>query len=356
MTRLMGIGKKDGCKCEMIFRVSDHRVAILSPKMTRRDFFKNLPSDTSETVDTNVDGLQAVLGSLAVDNISEFGFEGSSSDQESVNVGLGGKSGSGGGVGRTSVKDTGVGGNIGSGNFAKVLTNIGVGVLSLLGGGGETGSNGPDGFVGDDDVLPVLGGENVGVGLDLGENKVVGGSGFTVFKGFSAACEDLDSLVEGVFGLGGDLLVGFTLSATFGVTDKSPFDSHIGYHIGAGFSGEGPISLGPNILDTDGNIFAKSFRDSLDVELRWADNDFGIGRQSGLVEHGNKLLGLGDSSVALPVTSDEEFAGFDLGGGRVGAAIAYFLQVIFGSSSNQQKYKCREIYDQIILQKILFIQ
>ena len=297
----------------------------------------NLPSDTSETVDTDVDRLQAVLGSLAVDNISEFGFEGGSSDQESINVFLGGKSGGGRGAGRSTVKDTGVGGNIGSGNFSQVFTNVGVGVLGLFGGGGKTSSDRPDGFVGNDDILPVSGAEDIGVGLDLGEDKVIGGSGFTVFQRFSAARKDLDSLVESVFGLGSDLLVGFAISTTFRVTDKSPLDSHVAQHIGTGFTGEGTISLGPNILGTDGNISTQIVLDALHVDLRWADNNFGIGRQSRLVDHRNKFLGLRDGSVALPVSSDEEFTGLDLGGRVEGTASLFWFSINLFSPSHRKK-------------------
>mmetsp|Transcript_23716 Transcript_23716/g.49935 ORF Transcript_23716/g.49935 Transcript_23716/m.49935 type:complete len:222 (+) Transcript_23716:533-1198(+) len=56
-------------------------------------------SDTSETVNTNINRLQAIFRSLAVDNISEFGFEGGSTDQESIDVRLSRKPRSSGGVG-----------------------------------------------------------------------------------------------------------------------------------------------------------------------------------------------------------------------------------------------------------------
>merc|ERR1719253_1100246 len=288
----------------------DHRIVLCGTH--------DKTSDTSETVDTDVNRLQAVFRSLAVDNISKFRFEGGSTDQESINVFFGRKSRGSGGAGGSTVKDASFGGNVGSGNFAQVFTDIGVGVLCLLGSGGKTSSDSPDRFVGDNDIFPVISGEDIGVGLDLGENKIVGSSGFTVFQGFSAACKNLDSFVKSVFGLGSDLFVRFALFATFGVTDKSPLNSHVAQHLGTGFTGEGTVSLGPDILGTDGDIGTQVFFDALDMELRRANNNFGIGRQSRLVEHRNKFLGLRNGSVALPVTSDEEFTGFDLSGRVVG--------------------------------------
>ena len=104
-------------------------------------------ADTAETVDANVDGLERVLGAVAVDNVGELGLEGCTTNEEAINVGLGGKTtGSGSGSGST-VKDAGGLGNAGAGDLTEVLTDVGVGVLGLLGGGGKTGANGPDGLV-----------------------------------------------------------------------------------------------------------------------------------------------------------------------------------------------------------------
>mmetsp|Transcript_18981 Transcript_18981/g.43850 ORF Transcript_18981/g.43850 Transcript_18981/m.43850 type:complete len:460 (-) Transcript_18981:90-1469(-) len=277
-------------------------------------------SDTSKSIDTNVDRLQTVLRSLAVDNICEFGFEGGSTDQESIDIRLSRKSRSGCGVGGSTVKDAAVLGNIRSSNLGKVLTDGSMCVLSLFGCGGETSSDSPDGFVSDDNILPVFLGENIGVCLDLREDEVVGGSGFAVFQRFSAACEDLNSVVKSVLSLGSNLFVGFTLFATFGVANKSPLNPHVLQHIGAGFTSESSISLGPYILGSNSNVSAQVFLHTLNVNLRRAYNDFSIGGQSGLVEHRNKLLCLRHSTVALPVTADEEFTSVNLGGRVVGTS------------------------------------
>ena len=52
--------------------------------------------------------------------------------------------------------------------------------LSLMACGGDTGTDGPHGFVGNDDVLPVLLLEDVDAGLDLGLADLHGSAGLSV--------------------------------------------------------------------------------------------------------------------------------------------------------------------------------
>ena len=94
--------------------------------------------------------------------------------------------------------------------------------------------------------------------------------------------------------------------------------SHIGKHFSTSFTGEGTVSLHPDILGTNSNISTESLLHLLDVNLRWADDDLGLGAQSRLVEHRNKLLSLLDGAIALPVSSNEELAGLNLGRRGVG--------------------------------------
>mmetsp|Transcript_2577 Transcript_2577/g.4651 ORF Transcript_2577/g.4651 Transcript_2577/m.4651 type:complete len:498 (-) Transcript_2577:2604-4097(-) len=187
----------------------------------------NEAADAAESVDSDVDGLGGLLGGLAVHDVSELGLEGGSSDKETVDVGLLTEAGGGGPGGGSSVKDAGLLGNGCSSDLAEVLPAVGVGLLGLLRGGGEAGADGPDGLVGDDDPLPVLRGEDVGIGLELGEDEVVGGSGLAVLLGLSAASDDGEALVEGVFGLGGAFLVGLALLPPLRVADDGPAEAHV---------------------------------------------------------------------------------------------------------------------------------
>ena len=104
-------------------------------------------ADAAESVDANVDGLERVLGAVAVDDVGELGLEGGTADEETIDIGLGRKTTGSGGGGGSTVEDAAALGNVGTGDLTEVLTDVGVGVLGLLGGGGKTGANGPDGLV-----------------------------------------------------------------------------------------------------------------------------------------------------------------------------------------------------------------
>ena len=94
------------------------------------------------------------------------------------------------------------------------------------------------------------------------------------------------------------------------MTDKDPFDAHVGQHIGRRFARKGSITLDPAILRTHGNIGTKGRSDRLQVHLRRTHNDFRVLAQGGLVEHGDKVGRLLDGTIALPVTTHKEFTGF----------------------------------------------
>mmetsp|Transcript_17755 Transcript_17755/g.36891 ORF Transcript_17755/g.36891 Transcript_17755/m.36891 type:complete len:590 (+) Transcript_17755:215-1984(+) len=263
-------------------------------------------SNTSKSVDSNVNGLDRLESGLAVDNVGELGLEGGSSDEESVNVGLLGEARSGCTGSRSSIKDTGVLGNVGSGNLAEVLPAVGMGLLGLLRGGGESSADGPDGLVSNDNPFPVLLGKCISVSLELREDEVVGGSSLTVLLRLTAARDDGKALVEGILGLGGSLLVGLSLSTALGVTDDSPTDTHVLDHVGGGLSGEGTVALDPDVLSANTDVGTEGVLDALKVDLGWAHDNFGLTGQIHGVEHGDKLVHLGNRSIALPVTSNKE--------------------------------------------------
>mmetsp|Transcript_27918 Transcript_27918/g.41391 ORF Transcript_27918/g.41391 Transcript_27918/m.41391 type:complete len:568 (-) Transcript_27918:151-1854(-) len=247
-------------------------------------------SNTSESIDTNSDRLERFLTSIAVDNISKFWLEGSSSNKESINIRLSRKSSSSSSSCRSSVKNTGLLSNLSSCNFSEVLTDSLVGILSLLGGSSQTSSNRPDGFVSNYNILPVLLGENISISLDLGKDILVGGSSLTSLKGLSAACHNLESLIKRILGLGCNFSITLSLSTTLRVSAYSPANSHISKHISRGFSGVSSISLYPNILCSYSNILAKLLSDSLNVYRGRAYDDLGVGGEGGLVEHGNEIV------------------------------------------------------------------
>jgi len=83
-----------------------------------------------------------------VDDIEEVSLQRSSSDQTTIDISLGHESLSVGSLHASSVLNTNGSGNISSNIVHHPLTDVGVGLLGHLGGGGESSSNGPDGFVG----------------------------------------------------------------------------------------------------------------------------------------------------------------------------------------------------------------
>lgn len=80
-------------------------------------------------------------------------------------------------------------------------------LLSLLDGGNLASANGPDGLVGNNNLLPVgtrnLGGEGSQLLLDDGD----GLAGFTLLEGLAAAPDDAHATVDGDLGLGSNNLV-----------------------------------------------------------------------------------------------------------------------------------------------------
>jgi hypothetical protein len=77
----------------------------------------------------------------------------------------------------------------------------------LAGGCDLSGTDSPDGFVGNDNVGPVLRLENVGDGLQLTEDDRSGLVGFTLLELFTNASDDLEAVGKGEGNLLGDNLV-----------------------------------------------------------------------------------------------------------------------------------------------------
>jgi hypothetical protein len=185
---------------------------------------ENVPS---ESVNANIDRLERLETALAIDNIGKLGLERGSAHEESINIGLRRQIGRRLGRGRPTVQDSRVGGHVGTDHFTQILANGLVRVLRLLRRGGQTSTNRPNRFVGNDNILPIVGRKDIGVGLDLGKHKVVGRARLTAFQRFATARHDLQSFVDGELGLGGDFTVAFALTPALRVTNNGPRDAHI---------------------------------------------------------------------------------------------------------------------------------
>mmetsp|Transcript_13312 Transcript_13312/g.21849 ORF Transcript_13312/g.21849 Transcript_13312/m.21849 type:complete len:202 (+) Transcript_13312:460-1065(+) len=192
-------------------------------------------------------------------------------------------------------------------------------LLCLLRSSSQSSSNGPDGFIGNDNIVPIFLTENIGICLNLREDKVICSSSLTCFQWLTTARNNLQSLVKSILGLGGNLGITLSLSTTFRVSHNSPLNTHILQHIRRCLSSKGTISLGPHILSSNRYISTKLLLHSLNIHLGRTNDNFRISGESRLIEHGHKVIDLADGSIALPVTADEEFTSLDLGGGCEGA-------------------------------------
>jgi len=188
-------------------------------------------------------------------------------------------------------------------------------ILSLFRSGRQSCTNSPDWFVGNDHTGPVGTVQGIDVGLDLRKDKIVGRTRFAIFQGFSTTGNHGKTLVESILGLFSHIGVGFSLATTFGMTDNGPFDAQIGQHVGTGFTRKGTVALRPAILGADGDGGGRQIRlDGLQVDLGGTDDDLSVGREGGVVEHGNEVLGHLNGAIALPVAAHKKLAGFRLGG------------------------------------------
>ena len=263
-------------------------------------------TDTTETVDTNVDGTNVLDRGVGVADVNEGRSEGSTTDEETIDIGLLGRLHAVLGVDGTTVDDTDLLGDVGGDVVSEPLSEGLVDLLSLGGGGDLAGTDGPDGLVGNDDVVPVL--DGVGVGLELSADDSGGLAGLSLLEGLTEAGNDLDAVLESVGGLLGDLGVGLALGAALGVTDDGPVDLEVLQHLSGGLTSEGTVALGPAILSSDGDVGADGGDSLAEVGSRGGDDDLGVVVEGTVVEVTDNVLDLSDGTVALPVAANEELA------------------------------------------------
>lgn len=145
-------------------------------------------------------------------------------------------------------------------------------LLSLLSGSNLAGADSPDGLVGNDNVGPVgdLGLE----GLELLRDEVDGLASLTGLEGLAAAPDDLEAVLSGVLGLGGDGLVRLAEDlTTLRVAEDDPVDVAI-LELGDGdLAGEGTVGLVEDVLGGDLDVLAEGLTDEREVDGRRRDNN-----------------------------------------------------------------------------------
>lgn len=260
----------------------------------------------------------------AVNNIEEVGLERSSADKSTIDVGLGKQILGVGTLHTTTVLDADSLGNGLADILAHPLTDEGMRLLSHLGGGSETSADGPDGLVGNGDVLPILLLEKLSGRGELRSTDIVGGAILTLLLLLSNSEHYLETSIEGDLDLLGNqvtVLSGHaeTLPA-LGVADADPDATDVLQLGGADLAGVGTLLVvDAAILCSDGNVIPELGKAEGDVDEGGADGNLNVsGDGPGLVEGVDELGEGGNGAVALPVAADEVLALAFLGRAALG--------------------------------------
>mmetsp|Transcript_9600 Transcript_9600/g.20254 ORF Transcript_9600/g.20254 Transcript_9600/m.20254 type:complete len:214 (-) Transcript_9600:66-707(-) len=185
-----------------------------------------------------------------------------------------------------------------------------MGLLCHFRGGGESSTNGPDGFVSNRDIGPILLAENGGGCLKLFGADVHGCSGLTLLLLLSDAKHNLEALAKCQFRLLGNkfaVLARHSESLTaFGVTKNYPRDTHILKLTGGDLASVGAGSRQTAVLGGNFNVLPQRLKGDRDVNEGGTHDNLGVGGDgSGSIEFCDELFERGDSSIGLPVSSDE---------------------------------------------------
>lgn len=147
-------------------------------------------------------------------------------------------------------------------------------LLRLRSGGNLSGTNSPDGLVSNNNVGPLLGGDSLSDGTELGSDDGDGLALLALLEGLAAAKDDTNALVKRVLGLGSDEVVGLLENNTaLGVTDQGPADVGVLELGGGDLAGEGALVLVKDVLGSDLDLLAELGACEKEVEGRRGDDD-----------------------------------------------------------------------------------
>lgn len=147
-------------------------------------------------------------------------------------------------------------------------------LLSLLSGSDLTSTNGPDWLVGNDDLAPLLSGDLLGDSGKLAGDDLDGLTLLALLEGLSAAEDDVDVLVKGGLGLGGDKLVGLPDDgAALGVTDQGPVDVGVLELVGGDLAGESSLVLVVDVLGGDSDLWLGLRAGKGQVKCWWGNDN-----------------------------------------------------------------------------------
>jgi len=244
------------------------------------------------------------------DDLLESGLQGSTTDEEAIDVGLLNQ-GSGVGVSHGATVQNS---SLLSGLLGDVLGEPGshgrVRLLGLLGGSGLASADGPDGLVSDNDLGPVL--DVLADGSELSGVDLVGLVGLSLVELLADAGHHVEAVLEGELGLQGNDVVGLAEDvAALGVAEDDPVDGGVDGHLGGELTGLGTVVVEGSILSGHLHVGAgKGLLHGGDVELGGGHNNLdSCGVEGERLEdlHG-EFAGKFKSAIALPVAADKELS------------------------------------------------
>jgi hypothetical protein len=198
-------------------------------------------------------------------------LEGSTTNEETVNVRLLGKLTAVLVADTATVQDSRLVGNL-LADVLQPVTDSLVYVLGLLSGSNLASTNSPDGLVGNDNLAPVA---DVALeALELLGDDLDGLARLALLEALAAAPDDADAVLGGVLGLEGDGLVGLVEDgATLRVAEDSPVDGEVLQLLNRDLTGESTVGLVVDVLGGDLDVVLDVVADEREVESRRGDDD-----------------------------------------------------------------------------------
>mmetsp|Transcript_21019 Transcript_21019/g.48018 ORF Transcript_21019/g.48018 Transcript_21019/m.48018 type:complete len:324 (-) Transcript_21019:122-1093(-) len=191
------------------------------------------------------------------------------------------------------------------------LPKIGMHLLGLLRRGHLAGTYGPDGLVGEDDLLPVFLRERCREGFHLLVKDIKGGASFPRIELLADAGEGAQAVFDGKLGLVSDRLARLAaILAALAVPQDNPLDAHVREHLARDLAGPGARVLVPEVLCSHCIVAAQLALHLREVD-KWRRTDdlhvhLGVNLELAGIEFLNELAHALWGTVGLPVAADDE--------------------------------------------------
>ena len=190
--------------------------------------------------------------------------------------------------------------------------------LSLLRSGGLSGTDSPDGFVGNHNLAKLLGSEVEQTVGYLSLHHIELAAGLALLQHLAAAHDRLDAIFQQLVHLAGYNLVGLMIiGAALAVSHNAVVNIHRLQHGGRHFAGVGAALLVAHILCTDHKVRVVAIvRNHLQIGEWRADNHLSVGVESGFLHlvhnTADQVVSLLERLVHLPVSCNNVFSHDDI--------------------------------------------